>query len=79
VFQQDNAPIHKTQIFQAPFDQNHITAEDWPAISQDLVPIEHVWVELKRQLHMKYPNIKNTRGGLNKVCERLAEVLPEIR
>jgi hypothetical protein len=27
---------------------------------------------------MKYPNIKNTTGGLNKVRERLAEVLPEI-
>jgi hypothetical protein len=28
---------------------------------------------------MKYPNIKNTRGGPNKVRERLAEVLSEIR
>jgi hypothetical protein len=71
VFQQDNAPI-----VQAFFD--HITVEDWPAISSDLSPIKHVWVEPKCQLHMKYPVIKNIRGGPNKVRERLAEVLPEI-
>jgi hypothetical protein len=28
---------------------------------------------------MKYPGIENTRGGSDKVCERLAEVLSEIR
>jgi transposase len=44
VFHQDNAPIHKAQIVQAFFDQNHITIEDWPAISPNLNPIEHVLV-----------------------------------
>jgi hypothetical protein len=48
MFQQDKAPIHKAQTVQAFFDQNHITVEDWPAISPDLNPIEHVLVELKR-------------------------------
>jgi hypothetical protein len=78
VFQQDNTPIHNLQIAQAFFDQDHITVKDWPAISPDLTQIEHDWVELKCWLHMKCPDIKNTRGGPNKVYKRLAVVLTEI-
>jgi hypothetical protein len=43
-----------------------------------LNPVEYVWAELKCQLHMKHSDIKNIRGGPNKVRERLAEVLLEI-
>jgi hypothetical protein len=46
VFQQDNAPIHRGPIVQAFFDQNHITVEDWLAISPDLNPVKNVWVSL---------------------------------
>jgi transposase len=62
-FQKDHTPTHKVQIIQAFFDQNRITVKDWPAISPDLNPIEYVWVKLKCWIHIKYPDIKNTRGA----------------
>jgi transposase len=64
VFQQNKAPVHKTRVAQAFFDQNHITVEDWPAISPDLDPIEHVLVELKRWLHVRStPTLKTQEEG----------------
>jgi transposase len=78
VFQHNNALIHKAQIVQAFFGQNHITVEGWLATSLDLNLIEYVWVEPKRRVHIKYSNIKDTREGPNKMRERLAEVPPKI-
>jgi len=60
------------------FEKYNTQVEDRPLYFPDLGPIEHVWVELKRRLHMKYPEIGITQEGPDKMKPRLAKVLPEI-
>ena len=55
VFQQDNAPAHRARITQQFLLQNNVTVMDWPAISPDMSPIEHVWDDLGRRVHSRRP------------------------
>lgn len=50
IFQQDNDPKHKSRLATEWFQENEITALDWPAQSPDLNPIEHLWKSLNHQL-----------------------------
>jgi hypothetical protein len=42
VFQQDNAPCHKSAYTRKFFEKNGITVIEWPAQSPDLNPIERI-------------------------------------
>lgn len=77
-FQQDNAPVHKAEIIEKFFKKHKVVVDQHPPYSPDLNPIEHVWVHLKRLLHLRYPDISETKGKPDKVKQRLAEVLPLV-
>lgn len=50
MFQQDNAPSHRSKTTLHWFEASGIPLLDHPPSSPDLNPIEHVWHELKKQI-----------------------------
>ena len=50
IFQQDNAPVHKSISIGNFFQENEWEVLEWPAYSPDLNPIETLWAILKQQL-----------------------------
>ena len=58
-FQQDNARPNTAGIVRDFLRQNNVPTLDWPAVSPDLSPIEHLWDEMERRLR-RVPNAPTT-------------------
>lgn len=67
LFQQDNAPCHKSALSMKWFAENAIDLLPWPAQSPDLNPIEHLWGILKREVQ-QYPT--TSKEMLKKVLKQ---------
>lgn len=52
-FQQDNARPHTARFSMDYLAANNINVLDWPAMSPDMAPIEHVWDEIGRRLYRR--------------------------
>lgn len=50
IFQDDNAPIHRSEMVEAWLRDNQIERIDWPPNSPDLSIIENIWAILKKRL-----------------------------
>jgi hypothetical protein len=50
IYQQDNAPCHKSRASMAWFAENQFEVMDWPARSPDLNPIEHIWALIDQRI-----------------------------
>lgn len=61
LFQQDNAPIHKSALTMKWFEDHEINPIKWPPYSPDLNPIENVWALLKRKIAKKYPLLRTSK------------------
>jgi hypothetical protein len=52
IFQQDNAPCHRSIVARNFFVEKNIEVMKWPPYSPDLSPIENIWAILKEKLHV---------------------------
>ncbi|KAK3562392.1 hypothetical protein QTP86_033531, partial [Hemibagrus guttatus] len=61
LFQQDNAPCHKTKMFQEWFDEHNNEFEmlTWPPNFPYLNPIEHLWDVLDKQVQSMEASPRN--------------------
>ena len=71
IFQQDNAPVHKSKIIGNFFQENEWEVLEWPAYSPDLNPIENLWAILKQRLQKQTVFWENLE-------EKLYEIWNEI-
>lgn len=87
IYQQDNAPCHKSKLSMACFRRHGIRLLDWPAQSPDLNPIENMWAIMKQ--HMNKLNMRNKPElmaafirvwnrdeEIQEICKVLVESLP---
>jgi len=78
IFMHDNSSIHTSKLVRQWLKDNDWVVAKHPACSPDLNPIEHIWTYMKRQLHKRFPHLKNMPGGPAAVKEALADALQEI-
>lgn len=51
IFQQDNAPIHRSNSTTAWLQDKNVRVMDWPARSPDLNPMENLWADMARRVY----------------------------
>jgi hypothetical protein len=76
-FMQDNASIHTARIIRAWFKEQGIVVVEWPPISPDLNPIEHVWARLKDWIYRHHPELLGLTGEGQEVKDQLLAALQE--
>lgn len=82
VFQHDNEPKHTSKTTTALLKRLRVKVMDWPSMSPDLNPIEHLWGILKRKVEVcKVSNIRDAvmeewKSIPVATCEALVNSMP---
>ena len=76
VMQQNNDPKHQSKSTTEWLQRNKICLMEWPSQSPDLNPIELLWIDLKRAIHMRR---LNSMTELKQFCqEEWAKIPPQL-
>jgi transposase len=59
MFMDDNARPHRARIVQHFLQQEAVQTIPWPAMSPDMMPIEHVWDFIGRKINQRNPKCQN--------------------
>jgi len=86
IFQQDNAPCHRSRRSRKWFEDHQIEVLDWPANSPDLNPIENLWRRMKVVINQgTHDNVNALKEAITKAwctaidkeeCVKLIESMP---
>jgi hypothetical protein len=76
VFQEDNAPCHKSFSTQKWKLEYGVKSVEWPPYSPDLNPIEHLWDELKRRVYARNVHPSNRQELINALKEEWSSIEP---
>lgn len=76
LFQHDNAPIHRARATTQWLRNNNINTMEWPALSPDMNPIEHVWGVLSKGIQRLEVNNSNELFAALRNCwnEKMASL-----
>lgn len=74
ILMQDNARPHVANVVMVFLADNFIQTLDWPPLSPDLNPIEHLWDLLKRRLRLQAFQPQN----LNELYQRIEGIWNNI-
>jgi len=76
ILMNDNAHPHRARVVEEYLQRESIDRMEWPAVSPDLNPIEHVWDQLQRQLSQR-PNQPQTLDDLENSLREEWNNLPQ--
>jgi len=82
IFQQDNACPHIARItrdwFKPLAEKYSLYLMEWPPNSPDINPIEHIWEQLKHELHRQYPDTFSLKGSPEFIKATLRQRLHKV-
>ena len=78
VFMDDNARPHRTRAVREVLGNGNVTRLDWPAMSPDMNPIEHVWDYMTRAIFRRNNPPANAQELVNAAIEEWRNIPQEI-
>ena len=76
LFQDDNAPFHRSRVLQEYKAKNSLKSISWPAQSPDLNILENIWLYIKRKLAYRHCVIHSNEDLFREINKIWMDILP---